>query len=391
MPDGSSTHPAHARSGPRDVRLDFFRGIGMFIIFIAHVPRNPWNNWIPARFGFSDATEIFVFCSGMASAIAFASVFDRAGFLHGLARVLHRCWQVYWCHIGLFLTCATMMVAADQYFGTGSTFVNSLSIGSFFSDTRPALLGLFTLTYVPNLFDILPMYLAILFMIPIVMALSRLGRWAPLIFCVSLWLIGWYGGINFSAEPWGDRTWFFNPLAWQAVFFTGFAFMRGWLASPPIDGRLVRLALAIVLMTIPFAHHWGVERLPDALHVPHALIDKNNFGPLRYVHFLALAYLAYAAAGPAGAHLRGPLVAVCCKVGQQALAVFMAGIVFSLAGGIVLARTGYSIPMVTAVNLAGVAGITAVAYIVAWFKSKPWGKRRIATPHASASQPQAAA
>jgi hypothetical protein len=378
-----------ARGTQRDVRLDFFRGFGMFIIFIAHVPRNPWNDWIPARFGFSDATEIFVFCSGMASAIAFASVFDRAGFLHGTARVLYRCWHVYCCHIGLFLTCAVIMVAADQYFVSGSQFVNSLSIGSFFSDTQQALLGLFTLTYVPNLFDILPMYLVVLAMIPIVMALSALGGAAPLVFCAMLWFIGWYGGVNFPAEPWGDRTWFFNPLAWQAIFFTGFAFLRGWFPVPPIDGRLIRLALAIVLLTIPFAHHWGIERLPEHLHVPHALIDKNNFGPLRYVHFLALAYLAFSAAGPLGVNLRGPMVSMFCKVGQQSLAVFMAGIVFSLLGGIFLARYGYSITTVTAVNLAGFGGLIAVAYTVGWFKSKPWAMKRVAVS-AVASQSQAA-
>ncbi|MGJ8612310.1 MAG: OpgC domain-containing protein, partial [Octadecabacter sp.] len=52
----------------RDIRLDFFRGIAMFIILFAHTPGNYFTNWIPARWGFSDATEMFVFCSGMASA-----------------------------------------------------------------------------------------------------------------------------------------------------------------------------------------------------------------------------------------------------------------------------------------------------------------------------------
>ena len=68
-----------ARPKQRDPRLDFFRGIGMFIILIAHITDNPWTLWIPARFGFSDATEMFVFCSGMASALAFGVVFRRAG------------------------------------------------------------------------------------------------------------------------------------------------------------------------------------------------------------------------------------------------------------------------------------------------------------------------
>jgi hypothetical protein len=67
----------------RDLRLDFFRGLGMFIILIAHITGNPWTLWIPARFGFSDATEMFVFCSGMASALAFGAVFSRAGWLMG--------------------------------------------------------------------------------------------------------------------------------------------------------------------------------------------------------------------------------------------------------------------------------------------------------------------
>ena len=81
----------------------------MFIILIAHTPSNPWTLWIPARFGFSDATEMFVFCSGMASALAFGAVFDRAGWLMGTARVAHRVWQVYWVHLGVFLTLALML------------------------------------------------------------------------------------------------------------------------------------------------------------------------------------------------------------------------------------------------------------------------------------------
>jgi hypothetical protein len=85
-----------AAKRPRDVRLDFFRGVCLVIIYIAHIFDNPWAQAIPARFGFSDATEIFVFCSGMASAVAFGTVFERRGMLIGIARIAHRCWQVYW-------------------------------------------------------------------------------------------------------------------------------------------------------------------------------------------------------------------------------------------------------------------------------------------------------
>jgi len=156
----------------RDPRLDFYRGIAMLIIFTSHAPNNFWGDWIPGRFGFSDATEIFVFCSGMASAIAFGTSYDRRGWVLGTARVLFRCWQVYWAHICLFFALLFMVIAIDTG-GFEKIYVNSLALQVFLNNTREALFGLLTLTYVPNYFDILPMYIAILLMMPIIMGLSK--------------------------------------------------------------------------------------------------------------------------------------------------------------------------------------------------------------------------
>ena len=65
---------------PRDLRLDFFRGLAMFAIYIGHVPMNAWSDFMPGRFGFADAAEVFVFCSGIASALAFGRVYDQHGY-----------------------------------------------------------------------------------------------------------------------------------------------------------------------------------------------------------------------------------------------------------------------------------------------------------------------
>jgi hypothetical protein len=144
------------QSRKRDVRLDFFRGIGMFIILIAHITNNPWTLYIPARFGFSDATEMFIFCSGMASAIAFGTVFSKAGFWLGCFRVLHRMWQVYWVHIGAFFftLVAMMLINKTGYFPRDE--VGALNLYPFLKSSGANVIGLFTLTYVPNYFDILP-------------------------------------------------------------------------------------------------------------------------------------------------------------------------------------------------------------------------------------------
>ena len=53
-----------AESVERDLRLDFFRGLGLWMIFLDHIPDDVVA-WITLRnYGFSDAAEFFVFISG---------------------------------------------------------------------------------------------------------------------------------------------------------------------------------------------------------------------------------------------------------------------------------------------------------------------------------------
>ncbi|MGJ8556027.1 MAG: OpgC domain-containing protein, partial [Sulfitobacter geojensis] len=122
IPSPAAAAVAQAAPRVRDLRLDFFRGLAMFIILIAHTPGNFLTLWIPARWGFSDATEIFVFCSGMASAIAFGGGFDRAGWVLGTARVLFRVWQVYWAHVCLFFATLALTVYLTDLDITGRNY-----------------------------------------------------------------------------------------------------------------------------------------------------------------------------------------------------------------------------------------------------------------------------
>ncbi|WP_281168751.1 OpgC family protein [Stappia stellulata] len=383
--------PAATAPRPRDPRLDFFRGIGMFIIFIAHLPANTWTLWIPARFGFSDATEIFVFCSGMASAIAFGKVFDHSGWLMGAARVSHRVWQVYWAHVCQFLIIAAGLVAVqtsgvlESCCGLTQDYVASLNLWHFFEKTSETLPGLLTLTYVPNYFDILPMYIVILLLLPAIMALSRLGRAPVFAFMGLLWLGATFGVLGLPAEPWSDRVWFFNPFAWQLLFFSGFAFMRGWIPAPPVRHVLIFVALAVVVLTVPFAWFRAYGAFPALLEIRTAiepLWAKTEFGILRYVHFLALAYLAWIAVGAGGRYLVvdnawGAVVRVIQKVGQQSLAVFLASLVVAQAVGILRDMAWGRGDMVIEflANAGGFAVLIAVAYLVSWYKKEPWRKQ----------------
>jgi hypothetical protein len=382
---------------PRDPRLDFFRGLTMFIILIAHVPSNWLALWIPARFGFSDATEVFVFCSGMASAIAFGRVFRDRGLLMGGVRVGYRVWQVYWAHIALFIAVAASMAALDMTGLFERDYVGQLNLHRFFDAAEVNLPALMTLTYVPNYFDILPMYLVVLALMPLVVALFRVDRRLAAAGVLALWLGANLGVWALPAEPWSDREWDFNPLGWQLVFFTGFAFMARWLPAPPRDPRLMVLAGAVLLVSLPLSYYRIIDAVPaiqDWRETWGLLFQKSDFGILRYVHFLAIAYLAWIAVGERGHRLLPPsgngllarvwrrTLAVIMTVGQQSLAVFIFSMFAAQLLGVVLDVLGRSVPTMVLINAVGFSMLVGVAYLVAWLKSQPWRSGGAPSPDA---------
>jgi hypothetical protein len=374
---------------PRDVRIDFFRGIAMFIILVAHIPNNPWARWIPARFGPSDAADIFVFCSGFASAIAFGAVFIRRGWMLGTARILLRFWQIYWAHLCLFVATATVCVLGTRLLGTGD-YVGGLNLHHFFDDPMSGLVGLLTLTYVPNYFDILPMYMVALLLVPVVMGLRRLHLAAAIAFSLTLWASTKLLGLNFPAEWWSDRGWFFNPFAWQLVFFTGFAFAAGWIAPPRPRPWLIALAAAYVLVMIPLSH-WPnasqVGLLREIREITWAWgFAKTDYGAFRWLHIMALGYLTLCLFdGRRQEVLRRPWAGPILVVGQNALAVFVVSMVAAQVLAMVLDVTGRTMATVALANLGGFALLIAVARVAAFFRSDPW--RRQAPEAAAAPRP----
>ncbi len=385
--------PAPTSKRPRDERLDLFRGITMLIIFVAHVPANSWNAWIPARFGFSSGAELFVFCSGFASALAFGATFVRRGWWLGTARILQRLWQVYWAHVGLVVALVALATLID-------TLVGSAELGRQFAplmtDPERALLGLVTLTWQPDYLDILPMYLVILALIPLAIALRRLHPWLPFLMVALLYALVWTEGLNLPGNPWNGAGWFLNPFAWQAIFFIGFFIAMKWLPVPPLRQPVLLLAAAVfVILSVPFSfwgilEHWLAGRDLRELLLP-AASEKSNLHPLRILHFLALAYLVLSAIEPVRDRLDAGLGHLLILIGRQSLAAFLGSIVLARLAWTASEMAGHDGLAVALLNLAGFAAILAVACVVAWFKRAPWAGPPPAPREASAERPTTSA
>jgi hypothetical protein len=366
---------AQPASGTRDLRLDFFRGLALLLIFVAHMPDNWLAEYRPGAFGFSDSADIFVFVSGSAAAFAYCPSFRRAGFIAGTARILRRCAQLYIGHLGLFFTVAALCVAGNRFLTTSIDYVGSLNLGYFFEHTEQALVGLYTMTYVPNYFDILPMYIVAMAMLPLVMLMVRIHVKVAALGCIALYLAVPLFKLELPAEISFDRPWFFNPFAWQFLFFTGLFLSAGWLKAPPVRRWLVLFCALFLILSIPLSHYptySSVAWLNSLRTHLEPFVSKSDLGILRWLHFLCLAYLAVALFNGREHVLKSNLAAPFIKIGQQSLSVFLSGMALSILAGMVLDVIHRNILTVVLVNGAGMGILMLIAYLVAWFKSQPW-------------------
>ncbi|MCX8507019.1 MAG: OpgC domain-containing protein [Alphaproteobacteria bacterium] len=365
---------------PRDMRLDFFRGVAFVIIFIAHSNGNILWDYIPARFGLSDATELFIFISGYAAALAFGGAFVKIGFKAGLARIFLRISQLYLAHI--MTVFGVIALTAQATLLTGIDYVVRLQIAPFLSEPATTSAHIFVLRYVPPYLDILPVYMAILAAVPLVMVLAKIWVKLPIWLSFLLYCGNLLHPLNFSSDPNSDKVWLMNPLAWQFLFFLGFGFSRKWLALPRqflfrqcvTILSLIFVALGL-LLRLSEQHHLNfiAENLTALSHRLEIYPSKPNLDPFRLLHFLATAWLAFLIlAEPRQAILQKWGGRVFVHLGRQGLVVFLVGIFLSHLSGIAFDWFGRAATLQIAVNLVAIFIMYGAASLSAWIKSRPW-------------------
>ena len=360
-------------SGQRDLRLDFFRGLALWFIFLDHIPSN-LVNWVTVRnYGFSDATEIFIFISGYSASIAYGGTMRRRGFWLATARILRRCWQLYVAHIFLFVIFTAQIAYVASRFNN-PMFSEEMQIVDFFNDPSATLVQALLLKFRPANLDILPLYIVLLLVFPLVLwALERRPVW---VLAASAFLYGVVLAthINLPGYPPGEG-WFFNPFAWQILFVIGALLGRVHGSAEPAlprDRVLLGLALAYLLFAFLVAMSWHIPELAPI--VPQWLgnliypISKTDLGPLRLIHFLSLAYVTMWLVAEDAPFLKWRVSRPLVRCGQQSLYVFCAGIVLSFSGHFFLIEVDESFAAQLAVSVAGIALMVALAYLLGWYR-----------------------
>ena len=149
----------------RDLRLDLFRGVANWAIFLDHIPDNVVN-WVTTRnYGFSDAADLFVFISGYTASFVYARMMLERGFIVGATRLTKRVWQLYVAHIILFVIYIASISYLALRFGD-SEIINEFNVAGLVDQATETLRQGLLLKFKPVNLDVLPLYIVLMGFFP---------------------------------------------------------------------------------------------------------------------------------------------------------------------------------------------------------------------------------
>ena len=353
--------------------VDFARGLVLVAMTVDHLPGNLLEHFTPRNFALSDSAEAFVFLSGLAIGL----VYYRRTLAGGLAPVarscLKRAGRLYGVHILMTATALAIFALAYWLGGFDEALIAPHGRAVVIHEPLRGAIGVALLSHQLGYFNILPLYVALMALAPLILALARFSPTAALAvalgaYCAVKWL-----GIDLPSwpEPGG---WFFNPLAWQLVFTLGVLAGVRWGERPPRRSPVV-FALCLLLTAAGAAIvSDGFGLLPGLRDQAYAVLDigKQNLGAARLINFLALAYLL-ATTPLLGALARTPAGEAVQSLGRRSLTVFAVSSLLCALGqaGAGLLTGSVEDPIARAIEFSyTLASIGALIVLASWLECR---------------------
>jgi hypothetical protein len=360
-------------AGNRIDGIDFWRGFALLTIFIDHAPDNVFQKITHGNFGFSDAADLFVFLSGASVALAYGSRFFDGKTAAAIRAVFRRAFTIYWVQILISLLTMAIFIAAALWWGDDELIEDEDKDIVVLSPLR-GISAMLALAHQLGNANILPLYIVLLLITPVLLLMARRNDWLMLFVSALVYLAARMFELNLPSWPLDDG-WFFNPLAWQFIFAIGlFVGRRLPGGGIPYDRRLfvpclALLAVSFVVVTdclglVPGLGEDVTEVLDD---------DKTSLGPMRLVHFLALAYVI-SHSGLTQLLRRTVAYWPLAMIGRHSLPVFATGSVLVVVGEVMVDTRpeGFSHPLMLG------AAIVAVGVLVHYAVARMLAARRSA-------------
>jgi hypothetical protein len=352
-----------------DLRIDFLRGLANWFLFLDHVPHNVVNFITLRNFGFSGATDMFVFVTGYSAAILFGQMALERGFVVMVTRILWRLWQLYAAYVVLFVIYIEIIGNVAAQYATTEIIDEYNLIGFIDHPIRTLMHGL-ALQAKPLNLDVLQLFIALLAMFPLVLWLMLRRRNLALAISIALYVAS--RAFDWSLPSFPTGTWYFNPFCWQLLCVLGAWFA---LSGPKLTFALQRLPLLraaaatylVFALVVTLAAHAPAlaAQLPD-FGINLSPTDKENLAPYRVIHLLALALLFSYFVPRDWAPLRSRFLEPVMKCGEEWLTSFCVGVFLSFAAHFALITGPNSVAMEVLVSVIGIAMMTAIAYYISW-------------------------
>jgi hypothetical protein len=369
----------------RELRIDLFRGLALWLIFIDHMSPDLLTWFTIRSYGFSDAAEIFIYISGYTAAFVYGRAMREKGFVIGAARILKRVWQIYVANVFLF----TIFFAEIVYAGrtlNNPLYTEEMGVNDFLKQPNVAIVQALLLRFRLLNMDVLPLYVVLMFFLPWILWLMQRRADVTLGLSVMLYVLASKFDLHLTSYP--NGFWAFNPFFWQLLFVFGAwcalggAKRMSWLILSPITQGI---AIAYLLAAFCVTMTWYFPQL--GFLMPHRLeqwiypISKTDLDILRFLHFLAMAAITVRWVPNGWSGLKSPWLWPMILCGQHSLEIFCIGVFLAFVGYFVLTELSAGLALHFVAAFIGILIMTAAAWLNSWYKRSDIASRHWTREH----------
>lgn len=293
------TPEVHASSG-RLAGLDALRGLMLTIVLADHcggmLPHGRFiRQWTLMGLGWSDAAEAFVFLSGFTFGWVYSARIARHGARLTLQKGMLRTLQLYLAYVTTCVAVAILdQIGQANEWQTALAHVDARLMNALLLHDQPYAVGILCLYVI-----CLPLTLFTF------VAFGRDKWWLLLLLSYGCYsLVQVFPTLNLRTEHGG---WFFNPFAWQLLMVCGATLGResrfgGAMQLPSRDSRVIVIVAACAVVAISLVFQKGdlligsqmMDRFQAGIGYTqwqYEWLAKTELGPLRLLHFAAVAFL----------------------------------------------------------------------------------------------------